>query len=277
MLLDAAGDSPPQSTQPHLAQPPHIQAYQTHVFAPPVTGPPGKKRPVEKTGTVIEPYTTPAGARLASTAVAAGLPAGGFPATNDKGQRICRQCGLPGRYKDGKCVEKWGPGPEGPGTVCDRCRKKMKRVERRGTLDPHVLHSHGVSPPSPPAAAAPAPAPLTGAHTLPARLVHPPIATLSDRAPAAALVPASDRSHSRSHSGRSRTPSEPEPAPGHGDADAGDHEDEADVDDDLLEAVDAAEAQSNGTSVGSSAGHHPLTNGNGNNAWVKHELDTVEA
>ncbi|KAF8148902.1 hypothetical protein B0H34DRAFT_735827 [Crassisporium funariophilum] len=26
-----------------------------------------------------------------------------------------------GRYKDGKCVEKWGPGPMGPGTVCDRC------------------------------------------------------------------------------------------------------------------------------------------------------------
>ena len=48
------------------------------------------------------------------------LPPGGFPATNDKGQRICRQCGLPGRYKDGKCVEKWGPGPSGPGTVCDR-------------------------------------------------------------------------------------------------------------------------------------------------------------
>lgn len=65
------------------------------------------------------------------------LPPGGYPAVNDKGQRICRQCGLPGRYKDGKCVEKWGPGPEGPGTVCDRCRKKMKRVERRGTLDPH--------------------------------------------------------------------------------------------------------------------------------------------
>ena len=45
---------------------------------------------------------------------------GGFPGTNAQGQRICRQCGLPGRYKDGKCVEKWGPGPEGPGTVCDR-------------------------------------------------------------------------------------------------------------------------------------------------------------
>ncbi|CAE6438077.1 unnamed protein product [Rhizoctonia solani] len=40
--------------------------------------------------------------------------------TNTQGQRTCRQCGLPGRYKDGKCVEKWGPGPEGPGTVCDR-------------------------------------------------------------------------------------------------------------------------------------------------------------
>ena len=59
---------------------------------------------------------------------------GGFPASNEKGQRICRQCGLPGRYKAGKCVEKWGPGPSGPGTVCDRCYKKMKRVERRGTL-----------------------------------------------------------------------------------------------------------------------------------------------
>lgn len=45
---------------------------------------------------------------------------GSYPAQNVHGQRICRQCGLPGRYKDGKCVEKWGPGPEGPGTVCDR-------------------------------------------------------------------------------------------------------------------------------------------------------------
>ena len=45
---------------------------------------------------------------------------GGYPPTNASGQRICRQCGQPGRYKEGKCVEKWGPGPEGPGTVCDR-------------------------------------------------------------------------------------------------------------------------------------------------------------
>uniref|UniRef100_A0A0W0EY89 Uncharacterized protein n=1 Tax=Moniliophthora roreri TaxID=221103 RepID=A0A0W0EY89_MONRR len=62
-------------------------------------------------------------------------PPQGYPPTNSAGQRICRQCGQPGRYKEGKCVEKWGPGPWGPGTVCDRCRKKMKRVERRGTLE----------------------------------------------------------------------------------------------------------------------------------------------
>ena len=42
------------------------------------------------------------------------------PAVRFPGLRTCRQCGMPGRYKDGKCVEKWGPGPQGPGTVCDR-------------------------------------------------------------------------------------------------------------------------------------------------------------
>ncbi|KZT50723.1 hypothetical protein CALCODRAFT_170340 [Calocera cornea HHB12733] len=40
---------------------------------------------------------------------------------NDRGERCCLHCKLPGKYKDGKCVEKWGPGPMGPGTVCDRC------------------------------------------------------------------------------------------------------------------------------------------------------------
>ncbi len=79
----------------------------------------------------------PSARSVAGAASLPSLPPGGFPAVNDKGQRICRQCGHAGRYKEGKCVEKWGPGPEGPGTVCDRCRKKMKRVERRGTLDPH--------------------------------------------------------------------------------------------------------------------------------------------
>ncbi|KZT19731.1 hypothetical protein NEOLEDRAFT_1141590 [Neolentinus lepideus HHB14362 ss-1] len=72
-----------------------------------------------------------------------GVASGGYPPTNAAGQRICRQCGLPGRYKDGKCVEKWGPGPDGPGTVCDRCRKKMKRVERRNTAADSSQHLPG--------------------------------------------------------------------------------------------------------------------------------------
>ena len=88
---------------------------------------------------------------------------GGFPMTNSSCQHICCQCGLPGRYKDCKCVEKWGPGPEGPGTVCDqfvffsiftahiksaadgsspcihRCCKKMKCIEHCGMLNSQNL------------------------------------------------------------------------------------------------------------------------------------------
>ncbi|KAJ6535810.1 hypothetical protein DFH09DRAFT_1179405 [Mycena vulgaris] len=44
-----------------------------------------------------------------------------------------------------QCVEKWGPGSLGPGTVCDRCRKKMKCVERRGTLEQQAA-SDAVTP-----------------------------------------------------------------------------------------------------------------------------------
>lgn len=57
-----------------------------------------------------------------------------YPARNELGQRICRNCGQAGRYKEEKCIEKWGPGPLGPGTVCDRCRKKTKRIERSNTV-----------------------------------------------------------------------------------------------------------------------------------------------
>jgi hypothetical protein len=138
---------PPPQPQPHG----QYQTLQTHIFAPPVTGPPGKKPKASgrecsfsinyrfsRTHLEGTPVSAAPSARsVAGAASLPSLPPGGFPAMNDKGQRICRQCGLPGRYKEGKCVEKWGPGPEGPGTVCDRCRKKMKRVERRGTLDPH--------------------------------------------------------------------------------------------------------------------------------------------
>jgi hypothetical protein len=98
-----------------LSQPGQVQTYQTHIFAPPVTGAPVKK------SKSYNPPGPPGSGAAPATGAAAPLGPGGFPATNAEGQRICRQCGMPGRYKDNKCVEKWGPGPEGPGTVCDRC------------------------------------------------------------------------------------------------------------------------------------------------------------
>ncbi|KAF7332871.1 hypothetical protein MVEN_02392200 [Mycena venus] len=113
------------------------------VFAPPVP----QAGPQKKGTKDLHAFPYPAGQGPSSSApsssgapasaAANALPGTGtpFPPTNAANQRICRQCGLPGRYKEGKCVEKWGPGPLGPGTVCDRCRKKMKRVERRGTLE----------------------------------------------------------------------------------------------------------------------------------------------
>ncbi|KII85313.1 hypothetical protein PLICRDRAFT_179039 [Plicaturopsis crispa FD-325 SS-3] len=125
-----------------------IVTYQTHVFAPPVTGAPIKKSKYNPGGgsssslaapssTTSIPVTSSSSAPRAAVVPpqVPSQPQKTYPATNEAGQRLCRQCGLAGRYKEGKCVEKWGPGPLGPGTVCDRCRKKMKRVERRGTLD----------------------------------------------------------------------------------------------------------------------------------------------
>ncbi|KAI0640650.1 hypothetical protein C8Q79DRAFT_1114008 [Trametes meyenii] len=151
-----------------LAVPGQVQTYQTHIFAPPVTGAPVKKSKLSGAGSALSANGSvltlgPTGSVISGPSSLGG---GGFPPTNAQGQRICRQCGLPGRYKEGKCVEKWGPGPEGPGTVCDRCRKKMKRVERRGTLDgqsaaaqmhhaPAAIHPSG----------APQAAPGSGAYT----------------------------------------------------------------------------------------------------------------
>ena len=91
-----------------------------------------------------------------------------YPPTNAQGQRICRQCGLVGRYKDGKCVEKWGPGPEGPSTVCDRCRKKMKCVDRRGTMESqNQSQAHIGQQPSQAVVAS-----LVHAHSIPSQVNH---------------------------------------------------------------------------------------------------------
>ncbi|PFH47116.1 hypothetical protein AMATHDRAFT_68400, partial [Amanita thiersii Skay4041] len=134
--------SVPLVTENHvnsLPTPCHVQTIQTHVFAPVVTGAPTKKNKFSASGGSAGNLAANANSNATGEAPPPAPPAHVFPPTNNQGQRICRQCGMPGRYKEGKCVEKWGPGPMGPGTVCDRCRKKMKRVERRGTLETQQL------------------------------------------------------------------------------------------------------------------------------------------
>ncbi|KZV63720.1 hypothetical protein PENSPDRAFT_657079 [Peniophora sp. CONT] len=216
MLLDAAGEAPlPQNATAPTPAPVLmlVDQHRTHVFQPPVTGPPVKRtqtRPVDKASTLGDPAPPPD---------ASAYPPGGFPATNDQGQRICRQCGFRGRYKDGKCVEKWGPGPAGPGTVCDKCRKKIKRVERRGTLDPAALGPHPVSPPPPPHEREAQPERITAAKTLPAHLPPPP-------SPAQRSSPAA-RSRAGSASSQQRR------ARSYSDEDELDVDAEADEDDDL--------------------------------------------
>ena len=136
---------PPPPHHQHLQ--PAMTTYQTHVFAPVVTGAPTKKGSSSSKSFIEKPPNhsfavnpQPSSSKSLNNGVGPPTypftpPAIPIPSHNEEGQRLCRQCGQAGRYKDGKCVEKWGPGPLGPGTVCDRCRKKMKRVERRGTLD----------------------------------------------------------------------------------------------------------------------------------------------
>ncbi|KAF8972018.1 hypothetical protein BDZ97DRAFT_1008045 [Flammula alnicola] len=127
-----ASQSAPGSMRTVQGSQSHV--YTTHVFAPVVTGAPTKK--TKFPNTPLPTGGVPgSGPSIDTPQAPAAPPSVPFASTNAQGQRICRQCGMVGRYKDGKCVEKWGPGPMGPGTVCDRCRKKMKRVERRGTLE----------------------------------------------------------------------------------------------------------------------------------------------
>ena len=105
--------------------------YMTHVFAPIVTGAPTKKKKFSNSQgwllfyhlslpSPLTPSLSDTCTGVSPSTLLGALPAVPFAPTNGAGQRICRQCGIVGRYKDGKCAEKWGPGPMGPGTVCDR-------------------------------------------------------------------------------------------------------------------------------------------------------------
>lgn len=150
----------------------------------------------------------------------------------------------------------------------DRCRKKMKRVERRGTMDPAALGPHNVSPPPPTHEREPER--ITTAATLPARLppapelartspllvahhAHPPIATLGGSPPTRARADsASTHSHMSAHSqllqrpaARARSFSDAEME---GDVDA-EADDDDDLANDLLAAVDASEGSGPGWAV----------------------------
>jgi hypothetical protein len=43
-------------------------------------------------------------------------------------KRMCEECGLPGQYKKGRCIERWRLGNRGPGTACNWCWKKITRA-----------------------------------------------------------------------------------------------------------------------------------------------------
>ncbi|KAF9025741.1 hypothetical protein BDZ89DRAFT_1161627 [Hymenopellis radicata] len=121
---------PPSARSSKLLSDATIPALQTHIFTPVITGAPSKKARYNSNSQIHDAAST----STTSLVSASGEPTKIYPAVNELGQRTCRNCGNAGRYKEDKCVEKWGPGPMGPGTVCDRCRKKIKRFERRGTL-----------------------------------------------------------------------------------------------------------------------------------------------
>ncbi|KAG8825930.1 hypothetical protein FRC17_008456 [Serendipita sp. 399] len=88
-------------------------------FLPPHSGPPMPKKiyhtkntgqvigsqnlATMSSGTLDPSYVAPKQGAQATSYTIDGLP-----------KRTCKQCGQPGRYRDNKCVEKWGPGPQGP-------------------------------------------------------------------------------------------------------------------------------------------------------------------
>ncbi|KAG1726281.1 uncharacterized protein EDB91DRAFT_1263992 [Suillus paluster] len=149
LLLDAAGnershlnadDQPSQSPPAVLAahqsrgilvgpldQPGQLRTDQPCIFAPPVTGAP-KERATQGPAQISVPHNAiiPTFAPVPCTT--------SFHANNALGQRICRQCDPPRRYKDKKCVERWGPRPEEPGTV-GRMRPLQKKNEANGTAE----------------------------------------------------------------------------------------------------------------------------------------------
>ncbi|KAH7099320.1 hypothetical protein BKA62DRAFT_314330 [Auriculariales sp. MPI-PUGE-AT-0066] len=118
MILAASGDGLLQPQVPVAA----AAGAQPGTSTSPALQPPRKKHAASASvSSLPSTASTPsASGTTAATASQAPTQQALFPSHNAQGQRQCRACGQAGRYKDGKCVEKWGPGPAGPGTVCDR-------------------------------------------------------------------------------------------------------------------------------------------------------------
>ncbi|KAH8112994.1 hypothetical protein DFH11DRAFT_1728322 [Phellopilus nigrolimitatus] len=64
---------------------------------------------------------------------AAALPSGGFPAQNAQGQRICRQCGVPGRYKDKNAADR--------GTLDSVSASQQAQMIAHRSSHPVLVHS----------------------------------------------------------------------------------------------------------------------------------------
>lgn len=165
-------------------------------------------------------------------------PASVYPPTNEVGQRICRACGRPGRYKEDKCVEKWGPGPLGPGTVCDRCRKKMKREASSLQVSQPLQSQQQQQPPPPPPSSSPSQQPPShrsaGHRTVqtPQRTIGtlPPLQVPSAPAPRPPVAREDADPRPREHNAND-------------DAEDTDADGEVDEDADVLEAVEASESR----------------------------------
>jgi hypothetical protein len=57
--------------------------------------------------------------------------------------RTCSECGTTGKFDaERKCVEKWGPGPMGRGTACDRCVQSQYSLSRPQFLQHSCYHAY---------------------------------------------------------------------------------------------------------------------------------------
>ncbi|KAF7416042.1 hypothetical protein PC9H_002786 [Pleurotus ostreatus] len=87
-----------------LPQPGQVQTYQTHVFAPVVTGAPVKKSKFGASGSSGNLTANGSQSQGDVNGVQSAPPPPSFPPTNAQSQRICRQCGFAWSVQRGKAL-----------------------------------------------------------------------------------------------------------------------------------------------------------------------------